>query len=211
LERVETPCCAVCGESFGGAADGAFRCSNCEGRRLAFEFATAAYHAKGPLREIIHRFKYARDVTMRAPLAESLRLALDEPRLAGESLEQWLLVPVPLYWTRQIWRGYNQSWELCRELSKSTGIPAVRVLRRRWHTGTQARLARSERLENLRGVFSLRRVLPLPGRWRPEVRGKSVLLVDDVLTTGATAHECAKVLRREAGAARVVVITAARG
>ena len=76
-------------------------------------------------------------------------------------------------------------------------------------TRTQTRLERQRRLANLRKAFSLRRSLP----WfrLPDLRGRKIFLVDDVLTTGATAHECAKILKREGGAEKVVVITAARG
>lgn len=211
LVKVEPPYCSVCGEPFGGAMDRAFRCSNCEGRRLAFEFAVAGYKAAGPLREIIHRFKYNGDLSLRGVLAESLMDALHDPRLEAENLAGWVLVPVPLHWFREFRRDYNQSWELCLELSALTGIPAGHVLRRTRRSAAQARLNRQERLENLRGVFALHRWWSLPWRRTTDIRGKKVLLVDDVLTTGATAHECARVLRRDAGAEKVVVITAARG
>ncbi len=209
LDRIEAPYCSVCGESFSGAMDRAFVCSNCSGRRLAFEFAISGFKAHGHLREILHSFKYSRDLSLRGLLADALMGALEDPRLAKEDLSQWLLVPVPLHWMRQVHRSFNQSWELCQELSARTGIPAGQVLRRTRKSATQARLNRQERLENLRGVFALRRWPP----WSPraDVRGKKVLLVDDVLTTGATTHECARVLRREGGAEKVVVITAARG
>ncbi|MES2598279.1 MAG: ComF family protein [Verrucomicrobiota bacterium] len=210
LDRIEAPYCAACGEGFSGAMDRAFLCPNCTGRRLAFEFAISGFKANGHLREVLHRFKYSRDLSLRGLLADALLAALDDPRLAAEDLSQWILVPVPLHWLRQVQRSFNQSWELCQELSSRTGIPAGQVLWRRRRSATQARLNRQERLENLRGVFSL------PPRWRfwrrsADVRGKKVLLVDDVLTTGATTHECARVLRREGGAEKVVVITAARG
>lgn len=210
MDRIEAPYCSICGEDFGGAMDRDFVCSNCSGRRLAFEFAISGFKANGRLREVLHRFKYSRDLSLRGLLADALMTALEEPRLAKEDLSQWMLVPVPLHWMRQVQRSFNQSWELCQELSTRTGIPAGQVLWRTRKSATQARLNRQERLENLRGVFAL------PPRWRfwsrgADVRGKKVLLVDDVLTTGATSHECARVLRREAGAEKVVVITAARG
>jgi ComF family protein len=210
LDLVEPPCCSLCGESFSGAMDRGFLCSNCDGRRLAFDFATSGFKAAGKMREVLHRFKYGRDLSLRGLLADALMAALEEPRLAAEDLSGWVLVPVPLHWTRQLQRSFNQSWELCQELSARTGIPARQVLRRTRRSATQARLNRQERLENLRGVFALRRRwLPWPGK--TDLRVKRVLLVDDVLTTGATTHECARVLRRDAGAEKVVVITAARG
>jgi ComF family protein len=106
-------------------------------------------------------------------------------------------------------RGFNQSWEICQRLSQMTGIPSAEVLRRTRHTGPQASLHRRQRLENLRGVFAMKRQLP----WikQSQLKGRRILLVDDVLTTGATAHECARVLKRDAGVEKVVVITVARG
>lgn len=202
------PCCAVCGEAYDGPMTGPFQCWNCQGRRIAFDFAISAYKASGPLREVIHRFKYNRDISLRGLLTDALLPVLDDPRLAAEDLSRWLLVPVPLHYLRQVLREFNQSWELCRTLAQATGIPAAQVLRRARRTRTQAGLDRQHRLENLRGIFTLRPARP----WArlPVLQGRSVLLVDDVLTTGATAHECARVLKEQGGAARVVVITAAR-
>jgi ComF family protein len=209
MDRIEPPYCSICGESFDGPMTREFACSNCEGRRMAFDFAISAFKARGPLRELIHQFKYSRDLALRGVLTEILKPALHDPRLAVEDLSEWLLVPVPLHFLREMRREFNQSWELCRQLSLVTGIPAVKALRRTRLTSTQAKLHRRERLENLRGIFALS--LALPWRPRPDLRGRKILLVDDVLTTGATANECAKVLKREAGAEKVVVITAARG
>ncbi len=211
LVRIDAPYCSVCGEPFAGAMDRAFKCSNCEGRRLAFEFAISGFKATGAMRELLHQFKYSGDLTLRSVLADALIHTLDEPRLAAEDLSTWVLVPVPLHWLREMRREFNQSWELCLQLSARTGIPAARVLRRNRMTLTQAKLSRTARLQNLRGVFSVGGLWP-PRCWKkPQMQGKKVLLVDDVLTTGTTAHECAKILKRDAGAEKVVVITVARG
>lgn len=209
LVHVRPPYCGVCGESYDGAMTEAFVCKNCARRRIAFDFAVAAYKAEGPLREMILRYKYGRNLSLRAGLAELMSAALEDPRLAGQDLRQWLLVPVPLHWTRQYWRGFNQSWELCRRLSGQTGIPAAQILRRQSRTQIQASLHRKKRLQNLKRAFALQPARP----WRslPDLKNRSILLVDDVLTTGATAHECAKILKQEAGAEKVVVITVARG
>jgi ComF family protein len=209
LVEIQAPYCGVCGEPFDGAMTETFVCKNCVGRRVAYDFAVAGYKADGPLREMILHYKYGRQLSLRAGLADMLAAALQDPRLAGEDLRQWLLVPVPLHWTRQYWRGFNQSWELCRRLSARTGIPAAQILRRQSRTSPQARLHRKKRLQNLKHAFTLRRSRP----WHslPTIKGRRILLVDDVLTTGATAHECAKILKHEAGAEKVVVITVGRG
>jgi ComF family protein len=142
-------------------------------------------------------------------LANLLLGTLSDPRLAKEELSKWLLVPVPLHFWRERRRQFNQSWELCLALSRATGIPAAKALRRKRMTQVQAHLDRDQRLANMRGVFDLRQ--PLPWREPPNLQGRCILLVDDVLTTGATAHSCAKVLKHQGGAEKVVVITAARG
>ncbi|MCB1224889.1 MAG: ComF family protein [Verrucomicrobiales bacterium] len=195
--------CQRCGEPYPGALDHPLHCWNCEDRPFAFEFATAGFRSEGLVRDLIHTFKYERHLEQRSLLALMLSAALQDPRLLREDLAQWLLVPVPLHFSRRIVREYNQSWELCRGLTRLTGIPSAQVLRRTRRTTSQASLDRRQRLTNLRGAFSLRR--------QADVRDRRILLVDDVLTTGATTHECARVLRRSGGAEKVVVITVGRG
>jgi ComF family protein len=209
LPRLEPPYCEVCGEWFVGQLNGAFRCSNCNDRKFDFDFAYAPMRAQDSMRELVHRYKYGGALWLRLPLAELLATAVRgenaEPRLAAEP--DWLLVPVPLHPRRLREREFNQAAELCRVLARLTGLPMCEALRRTRYTTVQASLHRSQRLENLRGAFSLR------GRkcQRGFLRGRAVLLVDDVLTTGATTQECARVLRRDGGARRVAVLTVVRG
>jgi ComF family protein len=127
--------------------------------------------------------------------------ALADARLAGAD---WLMVPVPLHPRKLRERRFNQSAELARTLTRLSGTPFHEALRRTRYTSSQAGLDREDRLKNLRGAFAVR---PRAG---PHVEGRNILLVDDVFTTGATAHECALTLRKH-GAARVAVLTAARG
>lgn len=210
IEPQVPPYCSKCGEMYDGAFTNAFRCSNCEGLKLEFDFAVAACTARGPVRELIHRFKYGRRLHLRASLAVLLLRVLEEERLKHEDLAQWLLVPVPLHPERESDREFNQSWELCVRLAQFTGIPAAQVLERTLPTVKQANLNRRQRQENLRGAFRL-----WSARWwqarPPEIRGRKILLVDDVLTTGSTTSECARVLKNAGGAEKVVVITVARG
>jgi ComF family protein len=110
-------------------------------------------------------------------------------------------VPVPLHPTRQRERGFNQAGLLAEFLSARISIPCKRVLKRIRYTTTQTALDRAERMENLHNAFRLRR--------NADVRGLQVLLIDDVLTTGSTLSECARVLKR-AGAVSVYAATAAR-
>ncbi len=209
LPVIEPPVCRVCGEPYSGALEHAFECWNCEGRELAFDFAISAHRAEGQARLWVHQFKYDHRHELRGLLGALLWRALQDPRLAGLDPASWLLVPVPLHPWREMTREYNQSQELCLELSRATGIPVMNALRRVRRTTSQAGLDRVRRLRNLRGAFSLRR--PWPWQKAPDLAGRRVLLVDDVLTTGSTCHECARVLRREGGAEKVVVITAVRG
>src|SRR5690606_34711792 len=104
------------------------------------------------------------------------------------------LVPVPLHPAREREREFNQAKVLADLLSELSGIPALNALSRVRYTTTQTRLDRRERMENLRGAFELRQTCP--------VQSRHLLLVDDVLTTGSTLDECARVLRA-AGAASV--------
>lgn len=206
VQRIEPPFCEVCGEAYEGAISGTFRCGNCTGLKLHFDFAIAACQAEGVVRELIHQFKYNRRLHLRGVLGHLLGRTLDDTRLSALRAHGWALVPVPLHHARQRERDYNQSAELCRELSRTCGIPVVDALRRTRSTTAQASLSRHQRIENLRGAFQARP----PVVSRGVLKGRAVLLVDDVLTTGSTTSECARVLRREAGVQKVVVITVAR-
>jgi competence protein ComFC len=112
------------------------------------------------------------------------------------------LVPVPLHPTRFRERGFNQADALAETLSRRIRLPILRCLERRRYTNTQTRYDRQERMQNLRDAFSLRK--------SSDVREKRLVLLDDVLTTGSTLHECALVLRA-AGAESVRALTVARG
>jgi ComF family protein len=201
---LDAPFCQVCGERFHGALEGTMSCWNCRGRDLAFAFARSGYHAHGLVRELIHRFKYGREIALATLLGQLLLRNWEDHRVARH--RDWLLVPVPLHGGKERQRQFNQADELCRVAAAETGLERVNLLRRTRDTGSQARLDREERRENLRGAFALR-----PGEAvRERARGARVLLVDDVFTTGSTAHECAKVLLGEGKAAMVAVITVAR-
>jgi len=201
MVAVAAPFCQVCAEPFPGDITGDFTCPNCYGREQAYDFAVCRWLSRGPVREAVHRLKYHRIRPIRLALARLMAPAFDDPRLAGIP---WLLVPVPLHPRKQRLRTFNQSREIALRLAKLTGRECRSVLRRiRW-TDSQAGLDRAGRLKNLRGAFAV------PRRLTKHIAGRAVLLIDDVLTTGTTAHECALVLLK-AGAARVAVLTAARG
>jgi ComF family protein len=197
--RIVAPFCEKCSEPFEGAITGAFTCANCAHRTIYFDAAVAAYRGRGIVRQIIHEFKYARQIHLRHLVARWLHAALDDERLCGRRFD--VIVPVPLHPTRQRERGFNQASLLAELLSAQTSIPAKPVLERIRYTITQTALDRSERMENLHNAFRLRK--------NADVRGLRVLLVDDVLTTGSTLNECARVLKR-AGAFSVHAATAAR-
>jgi ComF family protein len=131
------------------------------------------------------------------PLAQWMKRAGKEILLAAD-----LQLPVPLHWTRLFARRYNQVAVLAHAIAKAGGPPvAVDCLTRRRRTPSQGHKNASARRRNVAGAFAVRHP--------DKIRGKRVVLIDDVLTTGATVEECARVLKR-AGAARVDVLTLAR-
>lgn len=161
----------------------------------AFDAVLSFGEYEGVLRKLIHLFKYSRISPLAPRLGALMSRAL--PRDARFDL----LVPMPLHWRRRWRRGFNQSELLARALSQRTGIPVVNAVRRRKSTPAQAGLTGAQRRVNVTGAFAVKK--------REFVEGRNVLLVDDVLTTGATANACAAALKR-AGAGRVTVLTLAR-
>ena len=200
VTRIEPPFCRVCSQPFDGAITDEFTCSNCAEREFHFDCAVTRCMSKGVVRDFIHRFKYDREFYLRHALAEWAAEALDDPRLLARPFD--FLIPVPLHSARQREREFNQAEAIAHLLGKRAGVPVYRALKRVRFTTTQTRLDRHERMENLRGAFRVRH----PAR----VLSRHLLLVDDVFTTGSTADECARVLRK-AGAASVRAITVARG
>jgi len=197
--RIVAPFCQQCSEPFQGAIATAFTCANCARRKIYFDAAVAAYRGRGIVRQIIHDFKYGRQVHLRHLVARWLCAAFDDERLRGRHFD--IIVPVPLHPTRLRERGFNQAGLLTELLSTRISIRCKRVLKRIRYTTTQTALDRAERIENLHNAFRLRK--------NADVRGLHVLLIDDVLTTGSTLSECARVLKR-AGAISVYAATAAR-
>jgi competence protein ComFC len=199
IVRIVPPFCETCSEPFAGSINDSFTCANCAHRTIHFVAAVAAYRGRGIARDVIHEFKYNRQIHLRHLLARWLFAALDDERLSGHRFDY--IVPVPLHPARQRERGFNQASLLAELLSKHASIPCRPLLKRIRYTTTQTALDRSERMENLHNAFRLRK--------NADVRGLRVLLIDDVLTTGSTLNECARVLKR-AGATTVHAATAAR-
>jgi competence protein ComFC len=197
--RITAPFCAKCSEPFTGAITQTFSCANCEHRLLHFDCAVAAYRSRGLVRKLVHEFKYGRQRQLRHPLAAWLAETMRDPRLRGRHFD--LIVPVPLHRARQRERGFNQALLLADLLSRQIAVPLRDLLERIRYTTTQTAYDRSERMENLRDAFRLREKM--------DVRELRVLLIDDVLTTGSTLSECARVLKA-AGALSVHAATAAR-
>jgi competence protein ComFC len=197
--RIVAPFCRVCSEPFSGNISGPFACANCAHRTLYFESAVAAYRSRGIVRRVVHDFKYGRQLYLRHIVGQWLDAAFDDERLRGRPFD--LIVPVPLHPARQRERGFNQAAALAEMASAKRGIPCKRVLERVRYTTTQTAFDRAERMENLHDAFRLRKKM--------NVRELRVLLIDDVLTTGATLSECARVLKKE-GASLVYAATAAR-
>jgi ComF family protein len=198
IRWIEPPLCTLCGVPFLSREIENHPCGACLTRGKYFTMARAVGYYEGPLREAIHRWKYEEK--------SYLTLFFGE-KLAEGFCRYWdpqsfdLIIPVPLHSKRLRERGFNQALLLVKELSRRTRIPySKRLLQKRILTPPQVNLSGGEREKGVRGSFHIQR--------DEEIEGKSILLVDDVYTTGATVNECSKVLLK-AGAERVDVLTIA--
>jgi ComF family protein len=194
-----SPLCTVCGIPFATEGGVDHRCGDCISAPPPFASARAAGRFEGLLPDLIHRFKYDHRTHLRRPLGLLTAERLDPYR---REIAADLLVPVPLHRKRLRDRGFNQAVLLGSILAKKWGIPLVADIlsRDRW-TEPQIALTAAERPGNVRGAFSA------PGA--ADIRGRTIILVDDVCTTGSTLAECARTLLR-AGAGRVHAVTVAR-
>lgn len=200
VQMISHPFCSVCGNPLEGRIDHAYTCFHCHEERPHFDRARAAARFRGPMTRLVHLLKYHEAFWLEEDLAGLLHACCGTHY---DTAEIDLVTCVPLFHVRHRARGFNQSELIGRALARRLERPcAPGALRRVRDTQTQTHLTAPERASNVRLAFSVT---------RPSVvRERRVLLVDDVMTTGATVNECARALK-EAGAAGVLVVTLARG
>ncbi|WP_020467303.1 ComF family protein [Singulisphaera acidiphila] len=190
--------CERCAMPLGPWSNQVGGCFECRGRPLGFDAAIALGPYEGTIRDLCLRLKRESNAWLAPWLAKVLVDARAEVRQVPA--DSWV-VPIPLHWRRQWQRGYNQADALARGISKRLSLRLAHPLRRVRSTPHLASAGRSERAKVMREVFEVRR--------RQALGGRTVLLVDDILTTGATCGAAARALKR-AGAARVVVLVIGR-
>ncbi len=192
-----TSCCQICAQPFEGDITESFTCPNCSLQQMYFQKTVSALRNHSGCRRLIIDFKYHAKSYLRFPLAQWLLETIRKSSLKPFDY----LVPVPLHPLKLRIRGYNQAELLAQELTKPLQTPMIPLLRRRRSTQTQTCLDRQSRIENLRNCFELVQ--------NTNVMRKSILIIDDILTTGSTVNDCARALI-EGGASRVQIATVAR-
>ncbi len=189
--------CACCRAPFSSEfpLDEQGRCMMCRLGLSGFDEAYSFGYYEETLRQLIQVFKYGKVTSLARPLGRMLSRALPRDRRYD------VIVPMPMHWRRRLERGFNQADLLARELGRYSGLKIEALAGRSKATPPQAGLTSAKRRSNVAAAFKV----PRPER----VKGRRILLVDDVLTTGASASACAKALKR-AGAASVTLLTVAR-
>ena len=200
LPLIEAPFCSRCGDPVEGQITRDYICSLCVDREPAFDSARSALRFRGGIKDVLHQFKYSHATHMAQDLATLLHACV-RTHYSRETFDA--VTFVPLHPVKERSRTYNQARLLAASLARRMDIPLASVcLRRVRDTGTQTHLNMRERARNVGGAFA--------ARYPEWIEGRNFLLVDDVMTTGATVHEVAKILKG-VGGGRVCVVTVARG
>lgn len=206
LARVPRPICLNCGAPLRSTPESTEACPACFGKPRPYSFVRSALIGNEQNMQLIYRLKYHHAIylaTGLAPALAELQQSIPEPEL----FRQAVIVPVPTTPTHQQQRGYNQAGELARELGKILGLKVVPVLQRHeTEFNSQTRLSARQRLLNAYRSFSALPAYKSGKRPLPP----SILLVDDVYTTGATTRACSRALLRLPGVERVGVLTLVR-
>lgn len=198
MRLLKEPFCSGCGKVFESHARGDHYCAVCLKNNWNFSKASAFFLYADTITNLIHSLKYRGETTSLATLTNIVRKNFHPPLFAGTEI----IIPVPLHAKRLRERGFNQSVLIARSLFsyENKRIDTSILQRHRW-TKPQAGHDGKARRKNLRNAFSVT---------NPErIKGKKIVLIDDVFTTGTTVNECAGVLLK-AGAAEVTVFTLAR-
>lgn len=194
---VNSPCCSICAEPLEGEPAVGLRCGACLRRPPLFDKACCAFRYAHPVDHLVRGLKYHAAVAQGRVLGELLARRLAVTR--SDALPE-LLIPVPLAGGRYRERGYNQAIELARYVEKRLGVELrTDLVERTRETPEQAGLGKNARRRNIRGAFAM----------LGKLSARHVAIVDDVITTGSTVNELAKVLKR-AGATRVEAWAVAR-
>ncbi|MEI8060971.1 MAG: ComF family protein [Candidatus Berkelbacteria bacterium] len=194
IKSIETQVCPKCGK----ISDRGKWCASCKGKSNLSGIIVGAQYRTGPTKELIHHLKYNFILDLSPILADLLIDQLIDIDLRGDII----VTSVPLHRRRQNERGFNQAEVLAKIVAKKVGYNYLPLLKRKIHKKTQVELSGVQRRENLAGIFDPADV--------KNIVGKTIILIDDVSTTGTTLEECAKVLR-ENGAKQVWGLVAARG
>jgi competence protein ComFC len=194
IKPIMPPICAICGRPIGRGR----LCRDCMDQKHSFVQARAFGEYDGVLKKVIHEFKYGGRKELANFIGDKMFSVFKN--LGWPKCD--VIVPVPLHEKRQKERGFNQAYLLASFISVKTGIPVCSELLRVKQTGHQTLLSKNQRKKNLQGAFRLKN--------SSRLKDKTVILVDDVYTTGSTADECSLTMR-EAGARCVYVLTCARG
>lgn len=200
LEWVVAPFCSVCGDPVDGLVGDAYTCSTCCRDAPSFARARSAVRFRGAMQRALHAFKYGKIISLATDLAGLLEACV---RSHYGTVRFDAAAYVPLHTHKERERSFNQSRLLAKRLASLLELPLFgNCLRRVRDTSTQTNLDAFARRENVRNAFEAGEA-----QW---TEGRTLLLVDDVMTTGATIDECARTLRK-AGAAAVYAVTVARG
>ncbi len=196
---IAAPMCACCGLPFEYSLGEGTLCGECLKELPPYAKARSVFLYNEHSRALVTKLKFNDQLHLASVYGPWLAKA------AGDMLKTCeIIVPVPLSWRRFVGRRYNQAVLLAQALSKKTGFAVLPdALSRTRHTPPQTGLSRAQREKNVSGAFTIN------GRYKKAIAGKTVLLIDDVMTTGSTLSACARVLLK-AGAKEVNVLTLAR-
>lgn len=183
-----TKYCKCCGRHVGDMTPYCIECTN---RNHNFDIARAPFVYKGDIIKLVYRLKYGHGAYLSKYMAQFMYDTLLDSKQAVD-----IITFVPMPKKREYERGYNQAKEIAKELSKLSGIPMKGLLERTKYTKNLARMNKTERLNAITDSFAITD--------RTEIKGKRILLIDDVFTSGATTNECSRMLKK--GKAELVFV-----